>query len=167
LPQVSAITRALRNSAIEFLILLGLWMLFVSNMHTAEFLAGVAAALIASVADAVLKAEGFAKFKPRFKWLLLMTWEFWYIISDTWAIMLALARRMLGKKSRAQFQTVKFDVGGDDAQSWARRALVTVYTTIPPNSIVIGIDRERELMLLHEVVPAPTPEIAKRLGAAE
>ncbi len=169
MPHSSAdiIYRAVRDSGVEFLILLGLWILYVSQVQTNEILAGVAAALIAAVADAVLKAEDFAKFRPRLKWLLLITWEVWYAISGTWAIMLALAKRILGKKSEAQFKAVKFHVGGADPESWARRALVTVYATIPPNFIVVGIDREQKLILVHQVSPTGTPEIAKQLGASE
>ncbi len=161
------IYRAIRDSGVEFLILLGLWVLYVSQVQTNEILAGVAAALIAAVADAILKAENFAKFQPRFKWLLLITWEVWYVISDTWAIMRALARRVLGEESQAQFKAVKVAAGGNDAESWARRALVTVYCTLPPNSIVIGIDREQKLMLVHQLSPSGTPDIAKQLGASE
>jgi hypothetical protein len=60
---------------------------------------------------------------------------------------------------------VPFDSGGDDPESAARRALAIMYTTIPPNFVVVGIDRKKNLMLVHQVSPTPTPLIAKRLGA--
>jgi len=161
----SSTAALVRDSAVEFVLLVGLWMLFVSTLSRAEFVAGLVAAAIASFADAVLKSQGFAKFRPRATWLLLATWEVWYSLSGTWAIMVALAKRVAGKKSEAQFRAVKFDAGGDDGESWARRALVTMYTTIPPNFVVIGIDRDHDLMLVHQVSPTGTPEIAKRLGA--
>ncbi len=156
---------AVRDSAVEFLILFGLWMLFVSQTQTNEIVAGIAAALIGAVADGVLKAEGYAKFKPRFKWLLLITWEVWYVLDGTWAIMVALLRHVAGMESQAEFKAVKFNAGGDDAESWARRSLVTAYTTIPPNFIILGVDVEKNLMLVHQVSPTGTPEIAKCLGA--
>ncbi len=149
----------------EFVILFGLWMLFVSQTQTNEVVAGIAAALIGAVADGVLKAEGYAKFKPKFKWLLLVTWEVWYVLDGTWAIMVALARRIAGKESQAQFKAVKFKAAGDDAESWARRALVTTYTTISPNTIVLGIDTKTGLMLVHFMPAGPTPELARKLGA--
>ncbi len=161
----ATVYEAVRDSAVEFLILFGLWMLFVSQTQTNEIVAGIAAALIGAVADGVLKAEGYAKFKPRFKWLLLITWEVWYVLAGTWAVMLALARRMVGMESQAQFRAVKFEAGGDDAESWARRSLVTAYMTIPPDSIILGVDRNTKLMLVHEIAPRRTPEIARRLGA--
>jgi multisubunit Na+/H+ antiporter MnhE subunit len=161
----NVIYRAVRDSSLEYFLLLGLWMLYVSQTQTNEVLAGVAAALIAAVADAVLKAEDFAKFDPRWEWLLLIVLAFAYAMRATWEVMRALARNVLGKKSQARFKAVNFHVGGDDGRSWARRTLVAVYLTIPANSIVIGIDRERQLILEHEIAPAGTPEIAKQLGA--
>lgn len=158
---------AVRDSAIEFVILFGLWMMFVSQTQTNEMVAGLAAALIGAVADATLKATGYAKFKPKFKWLLLITWEVWYVLSGTWAIMVALARHLAGKKSEAQFKAVKFDAGGDDAESWARRTLVTAYATIPPNFIVLGVDVDKDILLVHQVSPTGVPEIAKQLGARD
>jgi multisubunit Na+/H+ antiporter MnhE subunit len=158
---------AVRDSAIEFFILFALWLLFVGQTSANELLAGAGAAFLGAVADALLKAESFAKFKPKFKWLLLITWEVWYVLSGTGAIMLALLKRIIGKESEAQFKAVRFEAGGDDPESWARLALVTMLVTISPNSIVVGIDTECGLMLSHLLPAGGTPEIAKRLGAGE
>jgi multisubunit Na+/H+ antiporter MnhE subunit len=161
------VIQSLKRSWIDFLVFFVLWMLFVSQVQKGEIVAGLAAAFIATVANAVLKAQDYAKFRPKLKWLLLMTWEVWYLISGTWAILVALARHIAGKPSEAQFKVVKFKAGGNDPESWARRTLVTAYATIPPNFIVVGIDVEKNLMLVHQVAPTGTPEIAKRLGAEE
>jgi multisubunit Na+/H+ antiporter MnhE subunit len=163
----STIWRTIKHSWADFFVLFCLWMLFVSQVQRNEMLAGIGAAFIGTVASALLKAQDYAKFKPKVEWLLLSTWEIWYVISGTWAIMVAMARRIAGKPSEAQFKAVKFRAGGDDPESWARRTLVTVYATIPPNFIILGIDTQRNLMLVHQVAPTGTPEIAKRLGAEE
>jgi len=44
---------------------------------------------------------------------------------------------------------VPIEAGGDDARAVAHRTLETFYRTLPPNSIVIGIDRERGEILMH------------------
>ncbi len=164
---VTVVVDAVRDSAIEFILLFGLWMLFVSQTQTNEIVAGLGAALVGAVADAVLKAADYAKFKPKFKWLLLITWEVWYVLSGTWGILVALGRQLAGKESEAQFKAVKFDAGGDDAESWARRSLVTALITISPNTIVLGVDVEQNAMLLHSMPASPVPEIAKQLGAKD
>ena len=157
--------KAIEFSSIEFLFLLGLWMLLVSSTQLAEFSAGIGAAALGAVGDGLVKSKHFAKFRPRLKWLWLFAWEPWYVLTGSAAIFRALARRLAGKKSEAQFRIVPFRAGGDDRESAARRALAITTISISPETIVIGVDRERNFMLLHQIAPAATPEIARRLGA--
>jgi multisubunit Na+/H+ antiporter MnhE subunit len=157
--------KAITFSSIESLFLLGLWMLFVSQMKRAEFAAGVCAAALGSVGDGIVKAKGFAKFRPRMKWLSLFSWEPWYVLVGSATILRALARRLIGKQSQAQFRVVPFRAGREDSESAARRALAIAEISISPDTIVVGIDREREFMLLHLIAPIATPKIARELGA--
>jgi len=159
------VLKAVVFSSVEFLFLFGLWMLFVSQTPRAELVAGIIAAAIGAVADGVVKAKRFAKFRPRLKWFWLFAWEPWYVLTGSAAIFWALARRLMGKRSEAQFRVVPFRAGGNDPESAARRALAITLTTVSPETIVVGIDRERDLMLLHLIAPASTPKIARPLGA--
>jgi multisubunit Na+/H+ antiporter MnhE subunit len=152
-------------SGLEFLFLLGLWMLFVSQLRRAELVAGVCAAALGAVAEGIVKARRLAKFRPRSRWLALFTWELWYVLTGSAALMRALARRLTGKKSEAQFRVVPFRAGGTDSKSEARRAIAITATSVAPDTIVVGIERERDFLLLHQIAPAATPQIARRLGA--
>lgn len=151
-------------TAIEWLFLVTLWMLFVSQWKKGELLIGILVAGIGAFADALAKKESFAKFKPKLSWLVLIFWEPWYAIDGTWATLKAIAKKLMGKKSEAQFKVAGFDAPGDDAQSAAKRALAIAYMTIPPNFIIVGIDEKKGQVLIHQVEPTPTPLIAKKLG---
>lgn len=159
------VLKAIEYSSIEFLFLLGLWMLFVSGLQLAEFAAGVAGAALGALGDGIVKSKRFAKFRPRLRWLGMFAWEPWYVLTGSAAILWALARRLAGKESKAQFRVVPFRAGGDNSESAARRALALTLTTVPPNFIVVGIDRERNFMLVHQVSPTGTPLVTKKLGA--
>jgi multisubunit Na+/H+ antiporter MnhE subunit len=159
------VLKAIEFSSIEFLFLLGLWMLFVTSTQLAEFTAGLGAAALGAVGDGLVKSKRFAKFRPRLKWLWLFAWEPWYVLTGSAAIFWALARRLAGKKSEAHFRVVPFRADGDDSEAAARRALAITLTTIPPNFIVVGIDKERNFMLVHQVSPTGTPLVTKKLGA--
>jgi len=150
---------------VEFAFLMMLWILFTTSTKTSEVLIGLPAAALAAFADGVIKSHESTRFRPRWSWVLLIFWEPWYLLTGTAQILAALARQMLGHRPEAQFKLVRFNPGGDDEESHARRALATLYMTIPPNFVVIGIDRVKRYMLVHQVLPTPTPEIAKRLGA--
>jgi len=157
--------RALLDSTVEFVLLIILWMMFVSLLQWNELLAGLAAAAIGAVADGVVKATDFARFRPRLSHAALILTTPWYVLTGTLAVFGELARHLAGKPPRTEFVVVPFDGGADDVESSARRALATAYTTISPNSIVIGIDRERGFLLLHSLPPSPTPWITRQLGA--
>jgi len=77
-----------------------------------------------------------------------------------------LVRRLvLQKKPDSVLRSIPFDGGGNSARASARRALALIFTTTPPNFIVIGIDGNKASMLVHQVEPSDVPEITKRLGA--
>ncbi len=152
----------------NFCVLLGLWFLYTATPKLPELLAGIAAALIATVATALVQGQNFARFRPKLKWLLLFLLEPWYVMTGSWDIFVALIKRILGMKSEAQLKAVHFDAGAaEDSNDAARRALAIALTTIPPNFIVIGIDIKGDLMLIHQVSPSATPFVAKRVGAKE
>src|SRR5581483_2935817 len=159
--------RAALVSSAESVCLLGLWMIFVSMAKLDELLVGIAAALIAAFADGVVKAKKFATFYPHLKTMLLVFWELWYVLKGTVIVFGALIKRLLGNRPQIELRAVPFDAGGRDSESAARRALAILLTTISPDTITIGIHREKNVMLAHYISPSGTHLIAKRLGATE
>ena len=151
---------------VQFLVMLVLWFAFVAKTELAEFLIGIAAAGLAATGDTAIRRWRLARFNPRPKWLL----EVWrlpgYVFQGSAVIFKVLLRRLiLHKEPDSVLRSIEFDAGGDSARSSARRALALAFTTVPPNFIVIGIDREKDSMLVHQVEPSDVPEVTKRLGA--
>ena len=70
-------------ATMEYVYLVVLWMLFVSNPKRGELYAALAAALIGTVADWVVKVQDFATFRPKLKQLALIFWEPWYALDGT------------------------------------------------------------------------------------
>jgi hypothetical protein len=159
--------RVLLIGSLESAFLFLLWMLFVSQLRWHEACLGLAAVVLGRIAGARVKAQHFAPFQARLRWLALGLWVPWYALTGTAAIMKALVRHLMGCRSEAQFRALRYDYGGDDAVSSAKRALFTVYMTIVPNFIVVGIDHHSRLALIHQVSPGETPRIGRLLGAAE
>jgi hypothetical protein len=159
--------RIATDVAVEFGLMFLLWMLLASKMEKPEVYVAIAAALVATLADQVVKQEEVISFRPRLKQALLIFSEPYYALTGSAALLKAFWRKLAGKPSEAQFRAVAYDAGGDDPESQARRCLMVAYMTIPPNFIIIGIDREKNQILVHQVSPTPTPLIAKKLGARE
>src|SRR5690348_9991871 len=131
---------------IEAALLFVLWLLFVCQFHAHELLTGAGAAALAASATEAVRGCEHPRFLPHIQWLM-QSWRLPFeIVRDC-----GLLIRNLFDRRTGHFEVVPFEGGGDDARSVARRALATFYTSLPPNTFVIGIDRDRNTMVLHRL----------------
>lgn len=129
----------LAGTALLFLV----WLLFAGS-EPDELLVGAGAAALAAAAVEAVRGTEHPHFLPHLAWLL-RAWRLpGLVLRDCWLLMRNLATGRHGR-----FVRMRFDAGGDDAHGVAHRALETLYRTLPPNSIVIGVDRARNEILLH------------------
>ncbi|MBA2274395.1 MAG: Na+/H+ antiporter subunit E [Actinobacteria bacterium] len=130
-----------------------LWQLFVNTFAAPEVLAGLVAAAIAATAAEVVRGQGLIHFRPRVPWLLRARKLPLAVIVDCRIVVGALWRRLgRGQTVKGAFTAVPFNAGGDDAEAAARRALYVMAISLTPNTFVIGIDRENNVMLVHQLV---------------
>lgn len=141
------------------------WWLLAGNVGTSELLAGAVTSIVATIASGVVRRSELASFRPRLRWLLGAPRIAVDVLEGLWVLVKALRDHLAGRPSRALFRAVSFDSGGDDFESAARRALVVMLTTLPPNFVVLGVDREQGLLVVHQVEKSPPPAVAKMLGA--
>ncbi len=156
--------RDIALAGVEFLFLLLLWMIFVSKGSWQEFAIGVLAAAAGATGDAIVKREGLAPFRPQAGWVLLIVWEPWYVLKGTLLVFRELARTLAGGQPKGQFQAVPFRYGGQSETAAGRRAIMAAYTTISPDTIVVGLDKKSQIALLHQLGSCDIPELARRLG---
>jgi hypothetical protein len=71
------------------------------------------------------------------------------------ALALSVVRRQV---VRGSFRTREIDAGGDDPAGRGRRAWLEYAATVSPNAYVVGIDRERGLALVHDLIPRRASE---------
>ena len=80
------------------------------------------------------------------------------MLADCGVVGAALARVLLKReKIEGAFRTIPFDVGGNDPESAARRALVMAGACLTPNTYVVAIDAEKGQLLMHQLVPSAEP----------
>jgi hypothetical protein len=129
-----------------------------------QFLAGALIAFgTAWVIDAVReKFQLQFELKPR--WLLTLLRRIpGQVIKDLGILVRALWEGLRGTRHRGLVQTVQFDPGGTDAAGAARRALATAGISVAPNTYVISIDREKGLLIQHQLVPHGEADKERRL----
>jgi multisubunit Na+/H+ antiporter MnhE subunit len=130
-----------------------LWQLFVNTFATPEVLAGLVAAAIAATAAEIVRGQGLVHFRPELRWLLRARKLPLAVVVDCRIVMGAVWRRLARREPvRGAFTAFPFSCGGDDAEAAARRALYVMAISLTPNTFVIGIDRENDVMLVHQLV---------------
>jgi hypothetical protein len=115
--------------------LTALWLVLVADLSLSEVGAGMAAAALAATAAAVARSRGLARFAPKPQWVLLARRLPGRVVLDCWLLIAALGRT-LGRQEpiHGVFRTVPFPAGVGDAHSAARRALMTIAISLPPNT---------------------------------
>lgn len=70
----------------------------------------------------------------------------------------ALAQLVRPRPSRGSFRTVKFGAVKQTPQDTARRAMAEALGSVSPNTIVVGVDSESRLLLVHQLRHQGPPE---------
>lgn len=144
----------------------GFWLVFVGSFDLPELYGGALVAALATVASNVVLEDKIASFYAHPKWLALLLLLPKPIAVDSLRVLRVLARKLLyGVHPESGLRMVPFEPDGDDPSSATRRALAIAYGTVPPNSIVLGIDRKRGLLVFHQLDPAPLSPLLTSLGA--
>jgi hypothetical protein len=137
-----------------WVLLVLLWTAYVGTTAKIEVLWGLGAAALAALAIEVVRAQELLHFRIDGRWLLRGLKTPATIVFDfgvvTWVLVRALAR---GRRVEGEWLEVEFPAGDAHAQYAWRRAYATVLGTMDPNAIVVEIDAERKVAVLHALEP--------------
>ena len=138
--------------------ILALWLgcaaieaLLIGKIDPQETPVGVAIAALAAVGAVSALAVCGDRYAVRPSALLALPKLVWSVVRDTFVVSGALVRVLLGRAPEDRFEEIPFDPGGDDARSAASRALTVASTSAAPNSIVVDVDSERGVLLVHRL----------------
>lgn len=160
LPAAGGHQRWLRRTArrarawlVWWAILMAFWVIVDYSILRAELLAGAAAAALgAFVAELACHKAG-VSFHMRARWLLPALRLPGEVVRDTLIVFGALARRLLrGEQPDSGFREVPVRFGDDSPEGATRRVLLVGGRSLAPNTFVVGIDKRRGTMLVHQLV---------------
>jgi multisubunit Na+/H+ antiporter MnhE subunit len=131
------------------------WVAADDSVEVDELLAGaVAAALGATLAELARHQAGL-RLRVRPEWLVPALRLPGQVARDTIVVFAALWRLLArGEEPRSGFLAEPVSYGGDGDEGATRRALLVAGRSIAPNTFVLGLDREREVMIVHRLVIA-------------
>lgn len=152
-----------------FIISFALWLWFVDSLALPEIWVGLAVAALATALALMERHYSPSRFRPRARWALLLKRVPGEVLRDSGVLAVALWRRLArGERTRSAFRIVPFSrVGDDDPEPVTWRAFVTAATSITPNTYVIGVDRERQAVLVHQLVPDSAEQVRHKVVGAD
>ncbi len=137
----------------------GLYLLLIDTTDLPELLVGAGITILAATAFGLARERYLAAETVRLAWLarayrpLVQTPR--DIVTVAWA---ALAQLRRPREVRGVFRAVPFACGEDEPREIGRRALAESLGSFAPNTIIIGVDPERELLLGHQLHRRGGPE---------
>lgn len=141
----------------SWVLLSGLYLLLVvDSIDASELVTGAVAAAVGAVAATAVRSQRLVSFRPRMRWALGLWRLPLQAAVDTGILVVMLWRRLVVRQPvGGSFRAVPFRAGGEDPEAAARRAVAKGVGSFAPNTYVLDIDREHELILVHQLVPTP------------
>ena len=146
----------------------GLWVLFVASVHIHEMIVGLftTGATVIFCVFLWRSRQHHLKLRARD---MVQCWRLpWYILSDAVEITWVLLKDLFHvSPAKSLYRVSGFESSSKDPVGMARRVLAVAYTTVSPNSIVLGIDERSHRMLFHQIERSEVSKMTLNLGAKE
>jgi hypothetical protein len=145
-----------------------LYLLLIDITDLPELIVGaVAAAIAATGFELARERETMGGLRVRMGWLMYVYRPVAKVPSDVAVLAGAALRQLLRPRSvNGVFRAVPFGCADDDAIETGRRALAESLGSFAPNTIIVGVDAERELIVGHQLHRTGGDEAIDVLGLA-
>jgi multisubunit Na+/H+ antiporter MnhE subunit len=150
---------AARGRAVTWLawwvLMMALWVMIDDSLQFDELLAGAGAAAVAAVAAEIITHQADVRLRVRPGWraaaeVLRLPGQ---VARDTLTVFGALARTLAtGRPPDGGFAEVPVPYGEDTPAGEIRRVLLTGARSLAPNEFVLGLDADRGVMVVHQLV---------------
>ena len=135
--------------------LAALWLLLDDTVAVPELITGAVAAALGASAAELVHAQQLVRVRLRAAWFRYIWRLPLAVVPDIGLLLKVLFRRLvLRKRVSGRFRAIHFESGrDDDPHDLTRRALAKAGGSFAPNTYVVGVDGERDLMLVHQLSP--------------
>lgn len=138
---------------IWWVLMMSFWVMLDDSVAPDELLAGAGAAVIAATLAELVTYQAASRFRMRIEWLVPALRLPGEVARDTVIVYRALWRRLMhGEQPASAFIERPVRFGDDTPEGVSRRTLLVGGASIAPNTFVLGIDPEHDVMVLHQLV---------------
>lgn len=141
-----------------------LWLVFTDNAGYRELLVGAVVAGVATYFSFSLAAR-----KPghgfRVSSGMAVIWHLpGALAHDTAVLLFALYLRLTGKRPASAIVGIPFGAVANSPVARGKRALATTLMTITPNTLVLGVLRDKQILFFHRLLPQPPSTLVRQLS---
>jgi hypothetical protein len=141
------------------------YLLLIDTTDLPELIVGAAAAALAATGLELTREQRIVGESFRSGWLLRLHRPLLKVPADVWWVSVMALRALAHREaSLGRFRAVRFSCSEDVRHESGRQALAETLGSFAPNTIIVGIDRKRELILAHQLRPSGGREAVDMLG---
>jgi multisubunit Na+/H+ antiporter MnhE subunit len=147
------VARRIGSWLVWWVLMMSFWVMIDDSIATDELLAGAGAAVLAALFAEIVTYQAAARFRMRIKWLVPALSLPGQVVRDMVIVYHALWRRLVhGEQPPSAFLELPARYGSDTPEGMTRRTLLVGGASVAPNTFVLGIDPERDVMVVHRLV---------------
>jgi|GEM_PF-628397 len=147
------LARRVGSFLVWWVLLMGFWVWADDSLLVAELLVGAAVAAMGAALVELAQHQAASRIRIRAEWLGPAVKLPIKVAADTVTVFAALASSLVtGRPPRSGFAEQPVRAGGDSAEAVTRRALIVGGSSLAPNTFALGIDCERDVMVVHHLV---------------
>lgn len=136
-----------------WVLLMGFWVSVDDSIDLAELVAGAGAAALGAFVAEVAGYQAATRFRMRIEWAVPAFRLPGQVLRDTIIVFRALWRRLAhGEQPPSGFRELPARFGDDTDEGVTRRVLLVGATSVAPNTFALGIDEDRDVMVVHQLV---------------
>jgi multisubunit Na+/H+ antiporter MnhE subunit len=138
-----------------WVLMMSFWVMLDDSINTDELLAGAGAAALAAFLAELVTYQAGARFRMRIGWVVPALRLPGQVAGDMVTVYAALWRRLTrGEQPPSAFLELPARFGDDSPEGDTRRTLLIGGTSVAPNTFALGLDKERDVMVVHRLVAA-------------
>jgi multisubunit Na+/H+ antiporter MnhE subunit len=147
------IARRIGSWLVWWVLMMSFWVMLDDSIATDELLAGAGAAALAAFFAELVTCQAQARFRMRIEWLVPALRLPGQLARDTVIVYAALWRLLVrGEQPPSAFVELPVRYGDGSMEGATRRALLVGGASVAPNTFVLGIDADRDVMVVHRLV---------------
>jgi hypothetical protein len=144
--------RSLAAALLGFGFAAAFYMALIDTVDLPELYAAIAAVLLGGGAYEAARQQGIGEARLSLRWLTRSG----RVVASVprqiaWVSWEAVVQLVRPRPARGTLRAVPFRAGGEGSDDVGRRALTEALGSLAPNTLVIGIDPEHDLLLVHQL----------------